>query len=336
MNVFSQGPWSQTPLSFKDFQQWWSRHANPWQPGNRGKKISWLLACILGLCLALWASTGIYHVNLGEKAIILRFGRVSAITTEGLHYHWPYPIEQAIIRNVAAVNRIDSEGSKLVLTQDENIVDVNFTVLWVIKDIQHYVFRAKYPNTTVQSAADSVVREILAHTSLENALTTGRATINHKAQTLLQSLVDSYGLGIHILEFQMGRIDPPNHQVIDAYRDLHRAKAEQQRLMNEAETYAIGKMAEARGHSATLIHEAEARYASAVLKAQGDKEKLTALATQAKHMPDLVKERLYLNTMETVLAQASKTLVDPAIPGILPHMNIGTLPVKPSPKKAGQ
>lgn len=243
------------------------------------------------------------------------------IAQPGLNYHLPYPMEQVFIKDVTAVNRIDSgtllsqvrDGTEesLMLTGDENIVEVNFTVLWVIKDIEQYLFNAKSPDEMVKSAAESVVREIIAQTPIASALTQGRSDINQKAQEMLQTLVDEYKLGIHIQDVLMGKIDPPS-AVIDAYRDVQRAKADQERSRNEAEAYRNSVIPVARGEAQKITQEASGYRQRVIAIAQGNANRFEALLTQYLLAPDIISQRLYLETLEDVLKDVPKIIMDPA------------------------
>ena len=318
---FQDGPWEGSKNS-SSVKSWWRQGKPKFSSDFQFSFLkAWSAGLIILVSILAWLATGVYHVKLGEQGVVLRFGCIDRVSHEGLRYHWPYPIESVVVQNTAIVNRIDSDGCQLILTGDENIVDVNFTVLWVIKDVKHYLFHAKHPSKTVRSAADSVVREILAQTPMDVALTVGRSTINHKAQALLQNLVDEYGLGIHIQEFQMGRIDPPS-SVVDAYRDVQRAKAENQRLCNEAEAYRDSIIPVARGEAKSLIHKAEGVYTTTVRSAEGEAEKLRLLIETYKNNPSMVQHRLYLDTMTRVLQNiSSKTIIDTQVgKWIIPHM----------------
>ncbi|MGL4825284.1 MAG: FtsH protease activity modulator HflK [Alphaproteobacteria bacterium] len=303
-----------------------------------GKGMSSVFMGALLVLVGLWLSTGIYRVQPSEQGLVLRFGKMSRIAQPGLNYHLPSPIEQVVIKNVTAVNRVESgtllqnreEGEEgLMLTGDENIVLVNFTVLWIIKDIEQYVFNAKSPDETVKSAAESVVREIIAQTPISSALTEGRGAINQKAQQTLQSLMDAYKLGIHIQEVLMGSIDPPS-AVIDAYRDVQRAKADQERSRNDAEAYRNSILPTARGEVQKIIMAADGYRQKVVAQAQGNASRFLALLTQYSLAPQITSQRLYLETLEDVLREVPKIVMDHggASQGVLPYLPLPGLAKK--------
>lgn len=305
-------------------------------PGKgNGQLILWVFLILIGL----WMSTGVYRVQPNEQGVVLRFGKMVRIAQSGLNYHLPYPVERVIIKDVTAVNRIDSgtllsqvrDGTEesLMLTGDENIVEVNFTVLWVIKDIEQYLFNAKSPDETVKSAAESVVREIIAQTPIASALTQGRSDINQKAQVMLQALVDEYKLGIHIQEVLMGKIDPPA-AVIDAYRDVQRAKADQERARNEAESYRNSVVPVARGEAQKVIQEASGYRQRVIAIAQGNTNRFTALLTEYLQAPDIIAQRLYIETLGDVLEGVPKIIMDSS-QKVLPYLPLPELKkMKPS------
>jgi len=292
----------------------------PWGGKSSGRGV-WLAVAVAGL---LWVSTGVYKVQPNEQGVVLRFGRVDRIAVPGLNYHWPYPIETVLVQDVTAVNRIDSTSvnsrygrehdQQSMLSGDENIVEVQFTVLWRIRDVVHYLFRAKAANNTILCAAESVVREIIAQMPMSSVLTEGRTSINRKAQEELQRLVDQYGLGVQIDDVIMGRIDPPP-TVIDAYRDVQRAKADQQRLINEAQAYRNSRVPVARGEVQQIIQQAKGYAAEIVAGAQGDASRFLMVQKEYREFPEAVRQRLYVKAMQEVLGKSRVTLVDKELAG---------------------
>lgn len=335
-----------------DFDTLLKRFQSFFRPGsskeNDPKKI-----ILVGLAAAalLWFSTGIYKVQPNEQGVVMRFGRAVRVADAGLNYHLPYPIETVLIKDVTAVNRIDSgvirgrdgnsDDQQSMLTGDENLIEVQFTVLWVIKDVEKYLFTAKSPHDTVQFAAESVVREIISQMPMTSVLTQGRSVINQKAQEALQQLMDQYGLGIHIQEFLMGRIDPPA-AVIDAYRDVQRAKADQQRLINEAEKYRNSVVPVARGEAQEKIQKAYGYLQKTVAHAKGTASRFLAVLSEYEKAPDVIWRRLYTDMSRTLLEAAeSKVIMDAAVSGsgkggaVLPIFPLDQLK-KPPQKKPTQ
>ena len=248
---------------------------------GRGRGIAWSLAALV----VLWVASGFYRVEPDEQGIVLRFGAYDRTTNPGLNYHLPTPIEEALTPKVTRVNRVEvgfretraAQAARtelpeesLMLTGDENIIDINFIVLWVIKDAKDYLFNIRNPDGTVKSAAESAMREVIGHTEIASALDRAAAPkIEADTQKLLQEILDSYKAGIEITNVQLQKVDPPD-QVIDAFRDVQSAKIDQQRLINEAEAYRNNVVPVAHGDAARIVQEAEAYRAQVVLQAQGD------------------------------------------------------------------
>src|SRR5260221_84761 len=237
-----------------------------------GRGIVYILLAVI----VLWLASGLYRVLPDEQGVVLRFGRYVYTTPPGLHLRWPSPIESVLTPKVTRVNRLEvgfrsgAEGAvgrgggarqvpeeALMLTGDENIVDINFTVFWLINDATRYLFNIKNPESTVKAVAESAVREVVGRTPIAAALAEGRGKIENDTQKLLQEILDSYGAGISVTQVQLQKVDPPA-PVIDAFRDVQRARADQERKRNEAEAYRNSILPGARGDSVRLVPEAEA------------------------------------------------------------------------------
>ncbi len=295
------------------------------------------LAAGLVIVLVIWLMNGFYRVEVGEQAAVLRFGKWVDTTGPGLRYHFPYPFETVIKKKVAEVRVINSGVDSLaislaslrksadlplMLTKDENIVDTNFTVQWFIKDLGQFLFKARNPEETVKIAAESIVREIMAQTPLSQALTKGRGNMDIKAQELLQTLVDEYKLGIQIQQVLLLRVDAPE-AVIESFRDVQRARTDQERLVNEAEAYSNNIIPVAEGEAIRTVHAAEADKAATVAQATGESGHFELVLTQYKRAPEVTKKRIYLDTVKKVLKFANKVFLDRGsknAQGVLPHM----------------
>src|ERR1700680_1445006 len=322
-------------------------------PGGFGSKPGFLI--ILGIAVLLWGFSGVYQVQPDELGVVLRFGAVHRITFPGLRYHFPTPIESVERPKVTRVNRVevgfrvgdsgrttqDLPKESLMLTGDENIVDINFTVFWVIKDAQAYLFHIRAPDATVKSAAESAMREIVGETPIAQALAEGRGKIETDTQHLLQRILDSYGAGIIITQVQMAKVDPPA-QVIDAFRDVQRALADRERLRNEAESYRNDILPRARGVAVQTRQDAEAYRAEIVARSQGDADRFVAVYRAYKVAQDVTLQRLYLETMEEILKNSNKVIIDKAAQGqsgVLPYLPLpsllgGTAPAASAPAAA--
>jgi membrane protease subunit HflK len=312
-------------------------------PGGRGTGS--LIGIGIAVVVVLWLASGFYRVQPDEVGVVLRFGAYNRMTQPGLNYHLPTPIERALTPSVTRQNRMEigyrssealtSRGGSgqvpeeaLMLTGDENIVDINFTVLWVVKDAKSYLFNIRNPEGTVKSAAESAMREIVGETPIAQALAEGRGKIETDSQKLLQSILDSYGSGIEITLVQLQKVDPPN-PVIESFRDVQRALADRERLRNEAESYRNDILPKARGAAAQIRQDAEAYRAEIVARSQGDADRFTSVYNAYKASEDVTAERLYLETMEEILKNSNKVIIDKAASGqggVLPYLPLPSLP----------
>jgi membrane protease subunit HflK len=319
-------------------------------PGGRGTGS----VVVIGVAavIALWLASGFYRVQPDEAGVVLRFGAYNRMTQPGLNYHLPSPIETALTPSVTRQNRMEigyrsgespvtrGGGSAqvpeeaLMLTGDENIVDINFTVLWVVKDARSFLFNIRNPEGTVKSAAESAMREIVGETPIAQALAEGRGKIETDTQKLLQSILDSYGSGIEVTLLQLQKVDPPN-PVIESFRDVQRALADRARLRNEAESYRNDILPRARGDAVKIQQDAEAYRAEIVARSQGDADRFTAVYNAYRASADVTAERLYLETMEEILKNSNKVIIDKAVSGqagVLPYLPLPSLPgFTPSP-----
>jgi membrane protease subunit HflK len=323
-------------------------------PGGQGTGT--IVAIAVAAVFALWLASGFYRVEPDEVGVVLRFGAYNRMTQPGLNYHLPVPIERAETPKVTRVNRTEigvrseegengrpTAGSQvpeesLMLTGDENIVDINFTVQWVVKDAKAYLFNIRNPEGTVKSAAESAMREIVGQTPIAQALAEGRGKIETDTQHLLQSILDSYGAGIEITLLQLQKVDPPA-PVIESFRDVQRALADRERLRNEAESYRNDILPKARGAAAQIRQDAEAYRAEITNRAQGDADRFTAVYKAYKASEDVTAQRLYLETMEEILKNSHKVIVDKSLlgqGGIVPYLPLPSLPGFTPPAAAAQ
>jgi len=215
----------------------------------------------------------------------------------------------------------------LMLTGDENIVDVNFTVFWVIKDAQAYLFNIRGPEATVKSAAESAMREVVGETPIAQALSEGRGKIETDTQGLLQGILNEYAAGIEVTQLQLLKVDPPA-PVIDAFRDVQRARADQDRLRNEAEAYRNDIIPRARGDAVRIKQEAEAYRQEITARSQGDADRFLSVYNAFKAAQDVTQQRLYLETMEEILKNSNKVIIDKSAQGgngVLPYLPLPAL-----------
>jgi len=316
---------------------------NKFIPGGKsgsGKPI------IFGLILIIvvWAFSGLYRVLPDEQGVVLRFGKFVSTTQPGLNYHIPYPVETVLTPKVTKVNRIDigfrsaSDSGRtsgigdvpeesLMLTGDENIVNIDFSVFWVIKDAGKFLFKIQSPVETVKAAGETAMREVIAKSNLQPILTAGRASIEVEVQDIIQSLLDEYESGIQITQVQTQKADPPD-QVIDAFRDVQAARADMVRSKNEAEAYANDVIPRARGDAAKILQEAEAYKKQVVAAAEGEASRFVAIYNEYAKAKQVTQERMYLETMEKVLADIDKVIIDRKAGGVVPYLPLPELSKK--------
>jgi len=301
---------------------------------------------IFGLILlaAVWAFSGLYRVLPDEQGVVLRFGKFVSTTQPGLNYHIPYPVETVLTPKVTKVNRLDigfrsasdsgrSSGvgdvpeESLMLTGDENIVNIDFSVFWVIKDAGKFLFKIQSPVETVKAAGETAMREVIAKSNLQPILTAGRSRIEIEVQEIIQSLLDEYESGIQITQVQTQKADPPD-QVIDAFRDVQAARADMVRSKNEAEAYANDVIPRARGDAAKILQEAEAYKKQVVAAAEGEASRFVAIYNEYAKAKRVTQERMYLETMEKVLADIDKVIIDRKAGGVVPYLPLPELSKK--------
>ena len=302
------------------------------------------------IALALWLGSGFYRVLPDEQGVVLRFGKFVNLTQPGLNYHLPFPVETALTPKVTRVNRIDvgfrsaSDTGRatgiadvpeesLMLTGDENIVDINYSVFWLIKDGGKFLFNIQDPQETVKSVAETAMREVVARNPIQTVLTGGRAQIEIDTQKIMQEILDFYESGIQITQVQTQKADPPK-EVIDSFRDVQAAKADKERLQNEADAYANDVIPRARGEAAQIVQQAEGYKRQVVASAEGEASRFLAIYDEYKNAKAVTQERMYLETMEKVLAGIDKIIIDQkSSGGVVPYLPLPELGKKRSEKK---
>ena len=302
------------------------------------------IGLILIILVFVWLASGLYRVGPDEQGVVLRFGKFIKTTQPGLHYHIPIPIETVQTPKVTKVNRIDigfrserdsgfSQGGgvadvpqeSLMLTGDENIVNIDFSVFWVIKDAGKFLFEIQDPEGTVKAAAETAMREVIAKSKIQPVLTEGRAQIEIETQEIIQSILDEYNSGIQITQVQTQKADPPD-QVIDAFRDVQAARADMERSKNEAEAYANDVIPRARGEAAKIMQAAEAYKQKVVAQAEGEASRFISIYNEYAKAKEVTQERMYLETMEKVLADIDKVIIEKnAGSGVVPYLPLPEL-----------
>jgi membrane protease subunit HflK len=324
--------------------------------GNMGGRGFALIA--LG-ALVLWGVSGFFRVEPDEVGVVLRFGKAIREVQPGLNYHLPSPIETAQTPKALQVRKIDvgmrivddlRRGTttrdvpeeSLMLTGDENIVDVDFSVLWRIKPagVGDYLFNIQNPEGTVKAVAESAMREVIGRSEIQPILTGARQNVEVAVQDLMQKTLDHYGAGILVQQVQMQKVDPPA-QVIDSFRDVQAARADLERAQNEAQTYANRVVPEARGRAAQILQGADAYKSQTVAEATGQTSRFNKIYDEYKKAPEVTRKRMYLETMERVMGGTDKVIIDTtgqSSSGVVPYLPLSALTTPrpaPSPAQSG-
>ncbi|MDE2064487.1 MAG: FtsH protease activity modulator HflK [Bradyrhizobium sp.] len=312
------------------------------------------IAIALLAVLAIWGFSGLFRVQPDELGVVLRFGKHVRTVGPGLSYHLPYPIETVLLPKALRVSTLnigfstdgtarrgrevprDIPEESLMLTGDENIVDVQFTVLWRIKPngAADYLFNIQNPEGSVKAVAESAMREVVGHSNIQGILTNDKDKIQLEVQELMQRVLDGYGSGILVQQLQMGNVNPPNQDVIQSFNDVTNAKTELESLQNQAQTYANQVVPGARGRAAQIIQAAEGYKQQAVAEAKGQSARFLKVYEEYKKAPDVTRERIYLETMERILGNSDKLIYDagPSGQGIVPYLPLNELTTRQGPQ----
>jgi membrane protease subunit HflK len=303
--------------------------------------------------VAIWLATGFYRVQPDEQALVLRFGAYVRNAPPGLNYHAPWPVESVLLLPVTRINRIeigfrsteaddetptptspegrsepardqpdrDLREESLMLTGDENIVDINASVFWRISNAEAYAFNTRNPGYTVKSAAESVLRQVVGHTNIQSALTEGRAAIEQAVTTGTQKILDAYGTGVEITQVQLQKVDPPE-DVIESFRDVQRANTDADRARNEAQSYSNDVVPRARGDAAAILAQAAGDKQAAIAHATGESQRFLSVYAAYALAKDVTLKRLYIETMQDLLKNSDTTIVDDRLRSLLPTLSL--------------
>jgi len=319
------------------------------------RRSRWLLVALVALA---WAATSIYKVQPDEQGVVLRFGQWVDTTEPGLHFHLPYPIETALFPKVTQINQIQlgeaagaaSAGAapgreRQMLTGDENIVEADCAVFWKIRDAGQFLFRVNAPEAAVKIAAEGALREVISRTPIQAAMSDKRQQIADQTRELLQSLLDSEQAGIQITQVQLQRVEPPL-AVIDAFNDVQRARADQERARNEAEAYSNDILPRARGEAERIRQDAEAYKTQVVNLAQGEANAFLSVYGSYQAAKEVTAWRLYLESVDEVLKKATKVILDTSgkgVSSVVPYMPVSetrsppySRPLPPPPQGGGK
>ena len=288
---------------------------------------------VLAIVFLLWSLSGFYMVAADEEAVVLQFGKHVSTKGPGLNWHIPYPVQTVEKLPVTRVQRLEvgfrklGDGTtrkimneSLMLTKDENIVDISFIVQYKIKSVEDYLFKIDNPLKTVRDAAESAIREVIGRTLIDDVLTDKKAEVEVETQDLIQSILDGYQAGISVTTVKLQDAQPPE-RVIREFKDVASAREDKERAKNEAQAYANGIIPNARGEAKKMVLDAEAYEKEVIDRATGEAKRFESLLTAYQHAPDVTRKRLYMETMEKVLAKVDKVIVDGSVAGkVLPYL----------------
>jgi membrane protease subunit HflK len=314
--------------------------------GGRG------LVVILLAAVALWLAFGFYTVRPDQVGINLVFGRYVGKTGEGLRYNWPYPIGSVVKPSVTAVNIVqvgyrgaagprgsarDVPEESLMLTGDENIIDVDFDVQWAINPAraEDYVFNIQNPEGTIKAVAESAMREVMGRRQIQAVLTTEQTSVAQEVLQIMQHTLDAYAAGVVVRLVQLQSANPPA-QVREAFYDVNAAQQDQVRVQNEAETYASRVVPEARGEAARIVQEAEAYRNRVIAEASGQASRFSQVYDEYRRAPEVIRQRIFIETMERVLSGTDKILLDQTGQGVVPYLPLSELQQPRRPQGAPQ
>jgi modulator of FtsH protease HflK len=315
--------------------------------GNRG-------LALLGIAvIALWVASGLYRVEPDEQGVVLRFGAFNRTTLPGLNYHLPWPIESAETPAVTRINRTeigfrsgpsedDSDSASrrevpaesLMLTGDENIIDIDLTLLWRIDNAVDYLFNTRDPDVTVKAVAESVLREVMGRTPIQPALGPLRAQIAADVMDQSQKILNTYGAGVQITQVLLQKVDPPD-AVIESFRDVQRANTDAERLRNEAQAYANDIIPRARGDAARIVAAGQGEMQATIAQATGDTKRFLSVLAAYRLAKQITLQRMYLDTMRDILTHAPAIVLDDKVKGLLPFLQVDGVPAPTPPPAVG-
>ncbi len=326
-------PPSGTPPDFDKFFNDLAAAFRRWK-SQIGGPLQMAALAVVALCV-LWLLSGFYQVNANQSGVVMRFGAFERTALPGLHYHAPYPIEDVLLPNVTSQNEIEigfrsddrsDSGARTVpeesmmLTQDENIINVQFTVFWRVGDIQKFLFEIRDPEMTIKMAAESIMREVIGQNKLQYELTDGRGQIAGEARDRLQKLMDNYNAGVIISQINLQTVAVPD-DVKAAFQDVVNARLDQERFQNEAEAHANKVIPEAKGEASKITQQSMAYRDQKIAIAKGDADRFKEVLAAYDESRDVTAKRLYLEAMESILSNAHKVILDKSVgSGAVPYL----------------
>ena len=356
-NIYTNSPWGK-PSGHNnrgggnaggppDMDEWLKRGQDRFKQAVPGGMSNTKTAVLIAVAsVAIWLASGFYRVEPDQQAVVLRFGKLVRTEESGLRYHWPSPIEQVLVPRVTRENLIqvgfrgdqsptissrrsngadprDVPEESIMLTGDENIINIDFVVKWRIDNAANFLFKIREPEQTIKRAAESAMREVIARTNIQPALTEARERIQEQTRQILQTMLNEYEAGVLITGVELLNVQVPS-QVVDAFDDVQRAAQDRQRLRNEAETYRNRIIPEARGMAERMSQEAQAYRSEVVNRAKGDADRFSQIYDSYRNAKDVTTQRIYLETLEDVLKNANKVIVEDK-GGVVPYLPLDRL-----------
>lgn len=285
-------------------------------PGGLG------IGVILGVLVLIWLATGLYKVDAAERAVVTRFGKYVAIAQPGLRWHLPWPIETRQVINIASIQSFSDQTR--MLTSDENLVDINLAVQYRRADATAYAFNVREPEATLREVSESAIREVIGRSPLDAVLESGRQEIAARTKDLIQRTLDSYKTGIEVTSANLQGVSVPD-PVAPAQQDAIKAREDKERLSLEAQSYANDILPKARGSAGRLIQDAQAYRAQKIANAEGESQRFLKLLPEYEQAPGVTRQRLYLETLEAVLANSKKVVIDTKGTGNMIYLPIDKL-----------
>ena len=320
--------------------------------GPRGRFTGGRGLTLIGLAVvALWLASGIYRVQPDEQGVVLQFGAFNRATLPGLNYHLPWPIERVLTPAVTRINRIEigyRSGAEridagpasgrnvleesLMLTGDENIIDINFAVFWRVNNVVAYLFNTRTPPLVVKAVAESVMREVIGRTPIQPALTELRAQIETDVFHQTQQILDNYKAGVEITQVQLQKVDPPA-EVVESFLDVQRANTDAERIRNEAEAYRNDIVPRARGDAARIVAEGQGARLASIAQATGQTQRFLSVLAAYQTAKEVTLQRMYLETMQDILTHSPSLVVDDRLKGMVPFLPLNLPNPAPAPPR---
>ncbi len=288
-------------------RQWNGGEPSPKGPGNNNAAINMLIAGSVIILALVWVASGIYIVQTGDKAVVFRFGAYQRTMTPGPHWHVPFPVERVEFIKVDRIRVTNETGT--MITADENIIEVEWAIQYRVLDVADYLFNLQQPDATLKDVGSAAIREVIGQAKMDFVLGEGRSEVATMTQEILQTVLDQYNSGLMVTAVNLQDAQPPS-EVQNAFEDAVMAREDEVRLRNEATAYANDVIPKARGHAARLMEKAQGYRQQVISGAEGETARFMAIYQAYEASPEVLKKRLFLDMIESVLSSGSKTMLD--------------------------